>query len=170
MGLGMMRMFCFTHVYMIPLWMIVVACTGERWRVLRFFYSFLFSFSPSVFHGWVCVFFLSFFGGHRLKCRAINYSFFHHRASNSYILLLSTLVLGLGFSIGVYFFDIFALCFFWGRGGEVVSVVSTISYCHYVLLPAPREHITIIFGGGKNSLQLFSNPEPTTAPPMNHFT
>lgn len=68
---------------MIPLWMIVVACTGggKRWgsyvsflRVLFFFIPF--SFSPSVFHGWACVFFLDFFGGYRLKCRVINYSFF----------------------------------------------------------------------------------------------
>lgn len=77
------------------------------------FFLFLLSFSPSVFHGWACVCFLDFFGGYRLKCR-VNYSFFHHWASNSYI-LLSTLVLGLGFLIGASFFDIFALRFFWAE-------------------------------------------------------
>lgn len=114
MGLGMMRMFCFTHVYMIPLWMIVVACAGEHrrgWvqRLFSFLYSFLF-FSLGL--SWVGLFFIAFpsFGGYRLKCRAINYSFFHHWALDSYILVISTLVLGLGFWIGPFFLDIsFAL-------------------------------------------------------------
>lgn len=59
MGLGMMRMFCFTHVYMIPLWMIVFTWGNAGGWVLRFFpFCILFFFSTSVFHGWACVFFI----------------------------------------------------------------------------------------------------------------
>lgn len=54
-------MFCFTHVYMIPLWMIVHG--GETLggpTFLSFLYSFSF-FLFLVFYGWACVSFLDFF-------------------------------------------------------------------------------------------------------------
>lgn len=66
-----------THVYMIPLWMIV--CVRELWGwVLHSFPScipFLFFFLlPRSFMGGLVL--SLFFGGYRSKCRAINYSFF----------------------------------------------------------------------------------------------
>lgn len=67
MGLGMMRMFCFTHVYMIPLWMIVFTwgnAGGVGPALFSFLYSFpFFSFLPRSFMGGLV--FSLFFGGYR---------------------------------------------------------------------------------------------------------
>lgn len=78
MGLGMMRMFCFTHVYMIPLWMIVFTWGNAGGSCAFFLSVFFFSFLPRSFMGGLV--FSLFFRRLLFKCRAINYSFFHHWA------------------------------------------------------------------------------------------